>query len=62
MFIALKFIEDVIFLVKKRILTKYQKLALQRNLDVNKIPSSGRPVFCSNKSDWGGLNFYRQKN
>ena len=56
MFMGLTFIEDYIFLVKKSFLTKFKKLALQRNFDVNKIPSIGRPVFCSNRSDWGGLN------
>jgi len=39
MFLELKFIVDLIFL------TKFQKLALQRNFDVNKIPTTGRPVF-----------------
>ena len=55
-FMGLKFIEDLIFLVKKSFLTNFQKLSSQGNFDVNKIPSTGRPVFCSNRSDWGDLN------
>ena len=45
MFIELKFIVDLIFLAKKIFLTKFRNLALQRNFDVNKIPTTGRPVF-----------------
>jgi len=58
MFIELKFIVDFIFL------TEFQKLASQRNFHVNKIPSTGRPVFFA-QTDLtdltGGLYFMRQK-
>ena len=51
----LKFIEDFNFLIKKFFLTKSQKLVSERNFDVDKISSTGRPVFLSNKSARAGL-------
>jgi len=61
MFIELKFIVDFIFLVKKIFLTKFQELATQRNFDVNKIPSTGRPVFLLKQIWLGWFKFYETK-
>jgi len=48
---------DFQFICKKKFLTKFQKLAFQKIFDNYKIPSTERPVFYKNRSDWVGLNF-----